>query len=313
MPIDPQLAQLLQHAPPLSHEGETPQQARERFSYLAANPALAELVRPVAGLEDIEVDGAEGRLPARVYRPDGAGPHATVAFFHGGGFVLGGIDTHDGFCRELCQQTGAVVVSVGYRLAPEHPFPAGVQDCVAATRWVAGHVAELGGDPRRLGLAGDSAGGSLAAVAAQELATRPAAVPVTAQLLIYPATDFGQDYPSRKQFAAGAYLDQRALDMIARAYVVDRTVLSDPRMSPRRFERLDLLPPTVLVTAEYDPIRDQGEAYADALEAAGVPVTRQRLTGLVHGFAQFGPYVPAAQQGIDTLCALFDGVLNDDR
>lgn len=313
MPIDPQLAQLLEHAPPLSHDGEPVEQARARFSYLAANPALAELVRPVGELTDIEVGGAEGPLPARVYRPGGEGPHATVAFFHGGGFVLGGIDTHDGFCRELCEQVGAVVVSVEYRLAPEHPYPAGVEDCVAAARWVAAHIGELGGDLARFGLAGDSAGGSLAAVAAQELATEPSVVPVAAQLLIYPAADFGQDYPSRKEFATGAYLDQRALDMIAAAYLTDRTVLADPRMSPLRFERLELLPPTVVVTAEFDPVRDQGEAYAEALEAAGVAVTQRRLDGLVHGFAQFGPYVPAAQRGIDTMCELFAKVLNNGR
>jgi len=313
VPVDPQLAQLLEHAPPLAEDGETPQQARLRFSYLASNPALAELVRPVGEIVDTQVEGAAGLLPARIYRPTTDGPHATVAYLHGGGFILGGIDTHDPFCRELCEQVGAVVVSIDYRLAPEHPFPAGVEDCVAAARWVAAHIDELGGDPALFGVGGDSAGGCMSAVVSQELATAAADVPIAAQLLLYPATDVSQDYPSRAEFGTGYYLDQKALTMIAKAYVTDLDLLPDPRMSPRRFDKLELLPPTVVVTAEFDPIRDQGEAYADALAAAGVPVTKRRLEGLVHGFVHFGPYVPAAQHGMDEVCALFRAALGTGR
>lgn len=305
MPVDPQLAQLIASAPPLAYEGETPQQARVRFREMAANPKLADLVRPVGSLTDTEVPGATGPLPARVYRPAGEGAHATVLYLHGGGWVLGGIDTHDGFCRELCEQAGAVVVSVEYRLAPEHPFPAGLEDCVAAARWVAEHLSDLGGDPARFAVSGDSAGGGLAAVVAQELSVAPAAVPLAAQLLIYPVTDMSREYPSYKEFGTGFYLDRRVLRLIADAYFPDHSVLDDPRMSPMLFEKLELLPRTVVVGVECDPIRDQGEAYVDALTEAGVDARELRLDGLVHGFIHFGPYVPACQQGIDRTCAAF--------
>lgn len=312
MPLDPMFAALLGSMPPLVVEGETPQQLRQRFAELAANPALAGLVPTVGEVTDTQIPGAGGDLPVRIYRPDTDGPHATVAFFHGGGFVVGGIDTHDGFCRELCKQVDAVVVSVDYRLAPEHPFPAGAEDCVAAARWMAANIGELGGDPGRFGVAGDSAGGSFAAVVAQELAAAEADVAVTAQLLIYPGTDFTRDYPSREEFASGYFLDQAALSLFAKAYLTNFGVLADPRMSPIRYEKPQLLPRTVVVTAEFDPIRDQGEAYADVLAEAGVDVRRRRFDGVVHGFIHFGPFVPAAQAAVDETCTLFRAALTDD-
>lgn len=308
MPLDPAFAGLLSSLPPLVVEDATPQQIRQRFAELAANPALVERGRAVDTVADLEVDGADGRLPARVYRPGGQQARPTVVFLHGGGWVIGNLETHDGFCRELCAQVDAVVVSIDYRLAPEHRFPAGVQDCLAATRWAIDHVGELGGDAQQVVVAGDSAGGNLAAVVASQLAGD--GVRLAAQLLVYPATDISTDYPSRAQFAQGYFLEQNALELFLKSYVTDPGQVTDPRMSPLLFDRLELLPPTAVVTTEFDPLRDQGETYADALRAAGVPVRHRRFDGLVHGFAHFGPFVPAAQAAIDETCRLLREVLD---
>lgn len=305
MPIDPIFGQLVRSMPPLVRAGDTVHAVRTRLIEVTSNPALAALGPKVGETADIEVPGAEGPRPARVYRPATAGPHPTVVFFHGGGFAIGTIGTHDLMCRELCTQVDAVVVSVEYRLAPESPFPAGVEDCLAATRWVGEHVEEFGGDAGRLALAGDSAGGNLAAVVAQEFAGDDDAPAIAAQLLIYPATDFSQDYPSRAEFGEGYFLDQPSLEMFAQAYVSDLGQVLDPRLSPMLHPKLGGLPPTVVVTAEFDPIRDQGEAYADALAEAGVVVRKRRFDGLIHGFIHFGPFVPSAQAAVDEICALF--------
>lgn len=310
MPIDPIFEQLLLSIPPLVEKGDSAQLVRRRFDQLAANPTTARLAPSVGAVSEIEVSGGAGRIPARLYRPVSDGPHPTVVFFHGGAFFLGGLGTHDLVCRELCRQVDVVVVAVDYRLAPEHPFPAAVDDCVAATRWVAEHIAELGGDPERIALAGDSAGGNLAAVVAQEFAGVDDAPAIAAQLLIYPATNMSRDYPSRLAYGEGYFLDQPALDMAARAYFEERVDFRDPRISPIAYPKLDTLPPTVVVTAEFDPLRDQGEAYADALAEAGVPVRVRRFDGIIHGFIHFGPFVPAAQAAIDETCAMLREVLN---
>ncbi|MGH3520742.1 MAG: alpha/beta hydrolase [Haloechinothrix sp.] len=304
MPLDPIFDQLLTRMPSLVGEGDTVQAVRQRLLEITANPALAELGPKIEDVTDTEIPGADGPIGARTYRPGTDGAHPTVVFLHGGGFAIGSIATHDLMCREICRQVDAVVVSVDYRLAPENPFPASVEDCVAATRWVSDHIAELGGDPDRLALAGDSAGGNLAAVVAQEFAGDDNAPAIAAQLLIYPATDVSKDYPSRAEFAEGYFLDQSSLELFALAYVTDFALLLDPRMSPILFPKLESLPPTVVITAEFDPIRDQGEAYATALEEAGVPVTSRRFDGMIHGFIHFGPFVPAAQSAVDETCAL---------
>lgn len=310
MPLDPIFAQLLAGMPPLVGPGDTVQAVRQRLIEVAANPALAALGPQVGAVEDTELPGAAGPVEARIYRPGTPGPHPTVVFFHGGGFAIGTIGTHDLMCRELCRQVDAVVVSVEYRLAPEFPFPAGIEDSVAATWWVAEHIDELGGDAGRLAVAGDSAGGNIAAVVAQEFAGQESAPAIAAQLLIYPATDFSQDYPSRAEFGDGYFLDQPSLELFAQAYVTDLAHVLDPRLSPMLFAKLGSLPPTVVATAEFDPIRDQGEAYADALAEAGVAVRKRRFDGLIHGFIHFGPFVPAAQAAVDEICALLRDTLN---
>jgi acetyl esterase len=230
-----------------------------------------------------------------------------VVFFHGGGFVLGDVDTHDNQCRALCTGVEAVVLSVGYRLAPEHPCPAAVDDCLAATRWAAEHVADLGGDRDRIAVAGDSAGGNLAAVVCQQ-ARDTGGPALAAQLLIYPGVDFETRYPSEEENAEGYFLTLEDMIWFADNYAghMDRR---DPRMSPLRAAELSGLPPAVIATAEFDPLRDQGEAYADALERAGVPVVRRRYDGLIHGFFDLGALSPACAGAVSELCADLRGLL----
>ncbi|MBA0126702.1 alpha/beta hydrolase [Haloechinothrix sp. YIM 98757] len=303
MPLDPVFDQLLRTMPPLVGESDTVDQVRSKFAEVAASPAVTDAAPAVGSVRDVTVRGGDGPVGARVYRPDGEGEMPTVVYLHGGGYVVGSVDTHDLVCREICRQVGAVVVSVEYRLAPEHPFPAGLTDCVEATRWVAEHVSELGNDPARIAVAGDSAGGTFAAVTAQELALDEDGPDLAAQLLIYPATDVSRDYPSRAAFNEGYFLDRAALELFAEAYVTDLALLTDPRMSPILHPKLAQLPRTIVVTAEFDPLRDQGEAYAGELREAGVAVEERRFDGLIHGFLHFGPFVPAAGEAMAEICA----------
>jgi acetyl esterase len=301
VPLDPILDQVLQQAPPLVPEGASAPQVRETLEELAANPDLAALAPRVGLVDEWSVRGPAGKIPMRVYRPVGRGPWPVLVFFHGGGWVIGSVRTHDIACRELCMKAGVVVVSVDYRLAPEHPFPAGLDDCLAVTRWVQSHTDELDGNPKRIVVGGDSAGGNFAAVISGELAEDR---PLAGQLLVYPATDMTAEYPSMSEFASGYFLDAPAIEFFTRSYVTDPEQVGDPRMSPIHNPKLSALPPTVVITAEYDPLRDSGEAYAAALRDAGVPVTARRFDGLTHGFLHFGPVAPTAQSAVDDTCEL---------
>lgn len=309
MPVDPHIApllELLESVPPM-HEG-SPEAAREAFRQLAVGGRRADQVVPVASVEEVAIPGPAGDIGARVYRPETAGPAPTVVLFHGGGFVIGDLDTHDNMARTICRDCSAVVVSVDYRLAPEAQFPAAVEDAVAATRWAASRLEELGGD-ERLAVAGDSAGGNLAAVVSQQL--RDSGGPALAgQLLVYPATDVTGDYPSRTENAEGYFLDLPTMVWFIQHYAADAAVHQDPRLSPLRHTDLSGLPPAVVVTAEYDPLRDEGEAYARALSEAGVPAEVRRFDGMIHGFFDMGAYSPAAQAAIEESCAMFAKVLS---
>jgi acetyl esterase len=206
----------------------------------------------------------------------------------------------------LCRATDAVVLSVGYRLAPEHPFPAAVEDSIAALRWAHAHIGELGGDGGRTAVAGDSAGGNLAAVTAR--LARDEGLPLAAQLLIYPGTDFAGGYPSESENAEGYFLTAADMAWFARNYAGDADV-ADPRLSPIRADDLSGLAPAIVVTAEFDPLRDQGEAYAEALARAGVQVVRRRYGGLIHGFFDLGALSPAAAAATREVCADLRGLL----
>jgi acetyl esterase len=310
VPVDPHIAAVLdsmdQAGVPPMHEG-TPEAGRVQFLALTAGARTPEQLVPVASTEDIAVPGADGDLPARVYRPEGEGPFPTVAFFHGGGWVIGDLETHDDQARSICRDSSAVVVSVDYRLAPEHRFPAAAEDAVAAARWIAGHLDRFGGNGR-FGLAGDSAGGNLAAVAAQRLTAD--GVPVTAQFLVYPAVDSAGEYASRVENAKGYFLEQPTMDWFYDHYAGDEADPADPRLSPLRAADLSGLPPAVIVTAEYDPLRDEGEAYGAALRAAGVSADVRRFDGMIHGFFDMARLSPAAQGAVEESCARFGEALH---
>jgi acetyl esterase len=307
MALDPPIGQMLAllEAGGRPHVSSgTPDAGRRGFRALTVDLRPPALVVPVASTEDLELPGPAGALPARVYRPDAAGPLPTILFIHGGGFVIGDIDTHDNQARTICREAEAVVLSLGYRLAPEAPFPAAVEDCTAALAWTAEHIGELGGDPDRLAIAGDSAGGNLSAVTAR-LARDNQGPRLAAQLLIYPGVDFRDDdhrYPSRDENGEGYFLTRADMEWFHDHYAGGAD-LEDPRLSPILEEDLSGLPPAVIVTAEYDPLRDEGEAYARALEQAGVPVTSRRFDGLIHGFFDLGALSPAANAAVRETCA----------
>ena len=302
MPVDPELAPVLD----LIHGGtpmsaQTPAEARHAFRTLTVDMRDPATVVPVGSVTAATVAGAEGPLPARVFRPEGEGPFPTVVLFHGGGFVIGDLDTHDNMARAICAGVPSVVVSVAYRLAPEYPFPAAPLDAIAAAKDVLANLASYGGSDV-VGVAGDSAGGNLSAVVAQHVPG------ISAQLLIYPAVDVAGDYPSRAENAEGFLLDQPTMGWFMGHYLAAGGEAGDPQLSPLHGE-VEHVPPAVVVTAELDPLRDEGEAYAAALEAAGVPVTLRRYDGLVHGFYDLGAWSKAAQAAIDESIALFAELL----
>lgn len=238
-------------------------------------------VEPVASVEDRTIPGPAGLIPVRIYYPEGRGPFPLLLYFHGGGWVLGSLDTADGVCRTLTNLTQSVTVSVGYRLAPEHPFPAAVEDCYAATVWAADHAIELGADPRRIVVAGSSAGGNLAAAIA--LLARAHSKPrIAAQLLICPVLDRPDTTPSYRENAEGYDLTRAEMFWFWNHYMPDKTWEDDPRAAPLQAAELSGLPPAVIMTAEYDPLRDEGKLYADRLRDAGVPVYLKRCDGMIH-------------------------------
>ena len=296
------------NAPPLSQG--TPEAARAGFRFMTVElrQSRPESIVPVKETEDVVIPSDDGDIAARIYRPDTAeSPLPTVVFAHGGGFVLGDIETHDNQARSLCAGADAVVVSIDYRLAPEAPWPAAVHDMRAAVGWAAGNVETLGGDVDRIAVAGDSAGGNIAAVTAQ--LCRDQGPPLWAQLLIYPSTDFDPDgvYQSRFDNAEGYFLTADDMAWFRDSYATGVDI-ADPLLSPLRGE-LAGLPPAVVVTAEYDPLRDEGEAYADALRAAGVDVDLQRYDGMVHGFFDMGALSRGAQAATDDAVARFRSLL----
>jgi acetyl esterase/lipase len=298
MPLDPNIAGLLTFIanagyPPIA-EG-TVEQAR------AGLRALMVDFRDDSQLADVESvtpGTVSGSIPVRIYRPRTERPLPTIVYFHGGGFVVGDLDTHEGVCRLLCRDVGAVVVSVDYRLAPEHRFPAAVDDAYAALGWVAEHIDDYGGDPDRLAVGGDSAGGNLAAVCAQ--LAHADGLALAAQLLIYPTVDLLGEYQSRIDNAEGYFLTLADMRWFAENYVgLDETdpraeeLALDPRLSPLHAKSLEGLAPAIVATAEFDPLRDEGDRYAELLAEAGVQVQHQTFGGLIHGFYGLEALSPA--------------------
>ncbi len=246
--------------------------------------SIGGLFEPVYALRDLEIPGPDGMIPARLYLPDGGIAHPLFIYFHGGGWVLGGLESGDNIARFLCKRGGCAVLSVDYRMAPEHPFPAAVEDALAAVKWAAGHADELSAVAGKLLVGGDSAGGTLSAVVAQLL--RKDGPRLAGQFLFYPGTDcVNLDTPSYKEFGGGAYgLPKADIEWFLDQYAPAPIDRSDPRISPSMETDLGGLPPAVVVTAEFDVLRDEGEAYARRMQAAGVQVTTMRCNGMIHGF-----------------------------
>jgi acetyl esterase len=253
---------------------------------LRADARLVGGSHPVGSVRDLLIPGPAGPIPARHYLPSNgrAAPAPTLVFLHGGGGVYGDLDSHDASCRFLCDQARVRVLSVDYRLAPEHPFPAAVDDAYAAYAWAAANAERIGADADRLAVGGDSFGGNLAAVVALLARDDPRVADPALQLLVYPAVDFTTRRPSRDTFGAGFYLTDSFIDRITEAYLPDPADRSDPRASPLLAGDLRGLAPAHVVTAGFDPLRDEGRAYADALREAGVEVTYVCEEGLIHSF-----------------------------
>lgn len=253
---------------------------------------------PIARVEDRLIQGQYGPIPIRIYFPEGAGPFPIVIFYHGGGFVIGSIDSHENICRQIARDGSVIVVSVDYRLAPEHPYPVPVDDAYEAFLWVAQNAATFNGDALRLAVAGDSAGGNLAAVVA--LRARDEGGPaIDLQILLYAVTMLLEvDLASRRQFA-GYVLTEDMGRTIRQAYVPDDADCRQPYASPLQAEDLGNLPAAYIMTAEFDPLRDEGKLYADRLKEAGVPVTYRNYPGMLHGFLSFADVlalVPGAER-----------------
>jgi acetyl esterase len=293
--LDPQAKAFLDTMPPLPDFGSIDLALlRAGMDAQALSPGAP---KPVAKVEDRSIPGPAGAIRVRVYTPAGRGPLPVLVYFHGGGFVLCSLDSHDGTCRSLANAAGAVVVSVDYRLAPEHRFPAAPEDCFAAAQWVARNAAEIGGDPARIAVGGDSAGGNLAAVTA--LMARDRGGPsLRFQLLIYPVTDFAFGTASYRENATGYFLTTDMMKWFWGQYLADPRSGAEPYASPLRAKDLRRLPPALCITAGYDPLRDEGEAYARRLSDAGVAATLTRYDGMFHGFFGMDAQLDAAKRAI---------------
>lgn len=268
-------------------------QSRSTQGFAESDPIQARIARAatdyvsnehVHEIRDIDAAG----VPVRLYRPTAETNLGLLVYFHGGGWVLGSIKSHDATCRSIANQSGCAVLSVEYRLAPEDPFPAGLEDSLKATAWAAANAESLGIDATRLAVGGDSAGGNLAAVVAQ---LQP--VPISYQVLIYPVTDCRMSSQSYIENAAGPFLRAVDMDAFINLYLDNKTSTSDPRVSPICADPAVLAscPPAIVITAEHDPLRDEGEDYGRALLAAGVPTSVVRYFGMIHGFLGMAPWV----------------------
>jgi acetyl esterase len=286
-------------APPL--ESLSPEDARkaaaEALAPMSGEPAA------VARVEDLRIPGPGGPVRIRVYTPAGPGPFPALVYFHGGGWVLCDLETHDNVCRAISRSAGAVVVAVDFRLAPEHKFPAAVEDCHVATQWTAANAARLAADPRRIAVGGDSAGGNLAA--AISLKCRDAGGPALAlQVLVYPVTNLASfDTPSYQEFAEGYFLSRAEMEWFRGHYLGSAADARNPLASPLLAPDLRGLPPALVITGECDPLRDEGEAYARRLAEAGVAVTCTRYAGMIHPFFSWAGALSQGRQAIEQVAA----------
>jgi acetyl esterase len=279
-----------------------PEEARAGYSV-----AAKEQFGPVDEVFAVE-DRDAGGVPVRLYRPvETTGPRAALVYFHGGGWVIGSVETHDGMTRAFSRRAGVVVVSVEYRLAPEHPYPAALDDAWTAASWVLEHAGELGIDSRRVAVGGDSAGATLAAVVARR--GRDAGAPFAAQLLLYPVISSVADGDSYRRFSSGYGLTADGMRWYWRQYIGDLDGGEDPEISPLALADASGLPPAIVITAEADVLRDEGEAYAQLLARAGVPTEERRYAGMIHGFLRMPGVVDRAGTALDEVSASLARVL----
>ncbi len=302
MPLHPKVEKMLANLarlelPPIS---ETP--VAEARKLMVETSQLLGPLEPVANVEDRILPGPAGDLPIRIYHPGGE-QCPVVMYFHGGGWVIGSIESHDGYCRKLANATGAIIVSVEYRLAPEYRFPAATEDAFAATKWVSENIESLNGKPGPIGVAGDSAGGNLAATVCLMARDRNGPA-IGCQVLIYPITDCNFQTGSYLAFAENYFLTRDAMIWFWNQYCPEISERTNPYVSPMSAESLAELPPALIVTAEFDPLRDEAETYAWKLEQAGVPTTLRRYEGMIHGFTRRFQLLDQAHQALAETVAI---------
>ena len=314
MPVHPQCQAILDAMAnadgPTVFDTRDPAEARRL--YAAGTEIFAPPTPVLRSVEDRAVTGDDFDIPVRVYTPETEsvpGGLPILVFLHGGGWVFGDIDTHDALCRLLAHQAACLTVSVDYRLAPEYKFPIGLEDCLAALDWVGANASSIGGDPSRLAIGGDSAGGNLAAAACQAVRDK-GGPPIIFQLLIYPAVDFTADMTSPRSNGAGYGLSDGAIAWMRECYLNDPFDATDPRASPAMAKDLSGLPPALIQTAEFDPLHDEGLAYAEALRSAGGTAIHINYPGMIHGFMRMGTMVDDAAVAIDDAANALRGMFD---
>jgi len=307
MPLDSQIIKILKEAESLglpAYQDLSPTQARKQM--LDQSPPV-QTALSVKKVVDRKIPGPDGEISIRLYYPDGDAPFATLVYFHGGGWVIGDLDTHHGFCHALAKTSGCLVVAVDYRLAPEHRYPAAVEDAYAATTWVAENSELIQVDPDRFAVCGDSAGGHLAAVVS--LMARDRKGPrIDLQILIYPITDCSFDTPSYEENREGYMLTRDLMKWFWNHFINIESEADDPFVSPLRAESFRDLPPALILTAEYDPLRDEGEAYAEKLQGAGVNATLTRYPGMIHAFIRMTAQLDKANVALGQVAGMLRSV-----
>lgn len=309
MPLDPQAQKILKEAAALglpAYQDLSPTEARKQMLELAppVDPLLS-----VKRVEDRSIPGPERDIPIRLYYPMGEPPFPVLVYFHGGGWVIGDLETHHGFCHALAKTSNCLVVSIDYRLAPEYRYPAAVEDAYAATKWVAENAAGIQADADRLAVCGDSAGGHLAAVVAMMARDRKGP-PIKLQILIYPITDFNFNTPSYLENREGYVLTRDLMQWFWDHFIADEADANDPYVSPLRARNLSDLPEALIITAEYDPLRDEGEAYGEKMRAAGVNVKLTRYPGMMHAFIRMTAHLDKAKEALDEVSGTIREALN---
>ena len=302
MPLDPQVQAFLDQVMATNFPSLNTLSVEEARQTVAAFGDMHGELEPVGSVDNLAVPGPGGEIPVRVYTPEQSGLLPVLVYFHGGGWVVGDLETHDALCRQLTNAASCMVVSVDYRLAPENKFPAAAEDAYAATQWVAENAATIGGDPDRIAVGGDSAGGNLAA--AVVLMARDRGGPrLVHQLLIYPATDGACDTVSCRENGQGYLLTLDMMQWFWNHYLSTDADRHNPYAAPSRAPDLRGLPPALVITAEFDPLRDEGEAYAARLRAPGVAVQLKRYDGMIHGFFSMGAVLDTARTAMEEVAA----------